>query len=133
MDAPVRNLVRQRAGECCESCRLSEGAVDVPFHVEHIVAKQHGGDDSESNLALACDRCNLSKGPNLSGIDSETDEIVPLCNPRTQSWTDHFAKQGVTIVGITPTGRATVQVLNMNAKRRLQLRSELRSRDESSR
>ena len=133
MDTPVRNLVRQRAGEHCEYCRLSEGAVGVPFHVEHIVAKQHGGGDSESNLALACDRCNLSKGPNLSGIDSETGEIVPLFNPRTQSWTDHFAIQGVTIVGITPTGRATVQVLNMNAKRRLQLRSELQSRDESSR
>ena len=132
MDVPVRNLVRQRAGEHCEYCRLSEGAVDVPFHVEHIVAKQHGGDDSESNLALACDRCNLSKGPNLAGIDSETGEIIPLFNPRKQSWDEHFLLKGVTIVGITATGRATVQVLNMNAKRPLQLRSELQSRDESS-
>ena len=105
----------------------------MPLHVEHIKARKHGGDDSELNLAFACDRCNFSKGSNLSGIDSESDEIVPLFNPRTQSWTDHFAMQGVTIVGMTPTGRATVQVLNMNAKRRLQLRSELQSRDGSSR
>ena len=34
-------------------------------HIEHIVAKQHGGLDDFSNLALACHRCNDQKGPNL--------------------------------------------------------------------
>ena len=133
MSAADRNFLRARADGRCEYCRLPEEAADLPLHVEHIKARKHGGDDSELNLAFACDRCNFSKGPNLSGIDSESGEIVPLFNPRTQSWTDHFAMQGVTIVGVTPTGRATVQVLNMNAKRRLQLRSELQSPDESSR
>ena len=55
MDAFTREWVRQRAGYRCEYCCLHED--DDPlftFHVEHIVAKQHGGGDSPSNLALAC-------------------------------------------------------------------------------
>ncbi|MCH7752329.1 MAG: HNH endonuclease [Planctomycetes bacterium] len=28
----------------------------MPLHVEHIKARKHGGDDSELNLAFACDR-----------------------------------------------------------------------------
>lgn len=30
---------------------------------KHIVAKQHGGLDETGNLALACHRCDLYKGP----------------------------------------------------------------------
>ncbi len=41
---------------------------------------------------------------------------------------DHFAWQGARIIGRTPVGRATVEVLQMNAPRRLQLRRRLRAR-----
>ena len=78
IDTAVRNLIRQRAGERCEYCRLPEHAVDIPFHVEHIIAKQHGGEDDPSNLCLACDRCNLYKGPNLSSVDPETPSAALL-------------------------------------------------------
>jgi hypothetical protein len=42
-----------------------------------------------------------------------TGESVPLFNPRTQSWFDHFAwaSDGIRIVGKTPIGRATVVAL----------------------
>jgi 5-methylcytosine-specific restriction endonuclease McrA len=30
--------------------------------IEHIVPRNHGGDDSPDNLALACARCNQQKG-----------------------------------------------------------------------
>jgi 5-methylcytosine-specific restriction endonuclease McrA len=33
--------------------------------VEHIVPKNHGGDDSIANLAIACTRCNVLKGSRL--------------------------------------------------------------------
>jgi hypothetical protein len=56
-----------------------------PFHLEHIIAKQHGGETKADNLAWACHRCNRHKGPNLSGIDPETQEIVQLFNPRCTS------------------------------------------------
>jgi hypothetical protein len=129
MDAAVRDAVRERASHRCEYCRLAQHQAPVArFHIEHIVARQHGGGDNPRNLALACPRCNRSKGPNLRSIDPSTNEVVPLFNPRTQSWHDHFALRGVHIIGLTATGRATVQLLKMNADERIEIRSRLLER-----
>ena len=92
--------------------------------IEHIIAKQHGGADDDENLALACHRCKL-RGPNLKGIDPQTGQVVPLFHPRRQQWIDHFAINGVHVVGLSAVGRATVQVLELNDARRLELRSEI--------
>ena len=90
MDAETRELVR-RAGDACEYCSIPQEATPlIPFHVEHITAKQHGGSDDPADLALACDRCNAYKGPNLSSIDPETRNVVLLFNPRRDVWSDHF-------------------------------------------
>jgi len=78
MDAATRNLVRRRAGNRCEYCLLQQEQSGLSHHIEHIVAKQHGGPDDPVNLTLACNRCNASKGPNLTGIDPETGEVVSL-------------------------------------------------------
>ena len=94
------------------------------MHIEHIVARQHGGGDHAAQLALACDRCNAYKGPNLSSIDPASGEIVPLFNPRRDVWKDHFMFRGGEIIGLTPMGRATVRLLNMNVLRRVELREE---------
>jgi hypothetical protein len=99
------------------------------FHVEHIIARQHGGSDDLSNLALACDRCNLHKGPNLAAIDPQTGSVAILFHPRRDSWNEHFRWANAEIVGQTPSGRATVQLLHMNSKRRLQLRANLSGDD----
>jgi hypothetical protein len=96
------------------------------FHVEHIVARQHGGSEDAENLALACHRCNLHKGPNLTGIDPVTKDVVLLFHPRTDQWDEHFAMREIRIEGVTGIGRATVQVLAMNDARRLELRMELK-------
>lgn len=131
MDAATRELVRRRAGQQCEYCRLPQAAVSfAPFHVEHVVARQHGGGDDPTNLALACNRCNLHKGPNLTAIDPEKGAVVPLFDPRRQSWEEHFRLEGGEIIGLTPTGRATVRLLNMNAKHRVQLRATLARPDQ---
>lgn len=123
--AAIRELVRRRAGFACEYCRLPESAVDVPFHVEHVRARQHDGTDGADNLALACDRCNLHKGPNLSAFDPETNEPVPLFHPRGDRWQEHFQFAGFTVVGLTPAGRATAALLRMNDPHRVRLRSTL--------
>lgn len=126
MDEPLRDQVRQRAADCCEYCGLHQSALPfVRFQVDHIVPQQHGGTDDLANLSLCCTRCNLHKGPNLSGIDNESGAIVTLFNPRTDNWQEHFEQQGPFIVGRTPRGRATVRVLNMNEDRRVQLRMML--------
>jgi hypothetical protein len=124
VDTALRELVQRRAADRCEYCLITQQ--DDPlftFHIEHIVPRQHGGSTVESNLALACHHCNLHKGPNLSGIDPQTDDIVPLFHPRSQAWTDHFEQRGATVAGRTPTGRATVRVLAMNSPARAQLRA----------
>lgn len=105
MDATTKNLVRQRAGDCCEYCHLPQDATPfITFHIEHVIAKQHTPDDDNlddlKRLALACDRCNLFKGPNLSSIDPNSGEIVNLFNPRTDNWNDHFATRDAKIVGL---------------------------------
>ena len=45
-------------------------------------------------------------------------EIVRLFNPRRDEWSAHFRWEGATIVGITPIGRATIAVLNINEPQR---------------
>jgi 5-methylcytosine-specific restriction endonuclease McrA len=127
MDAAVRARVRRRAGNRCEYCLLKQEHLPFStFQVEHIIPRKHGGDDDPSNLALACDRCNAHKGPNLTGIDPETGEIVPLFNPREHAWAEHFRLSDATIVGLTAIGRTTVRVLNMNEERRVRLRAVLK-------
>ena len=122
--AALRRLVRRRAGNRCEYCRIHQhDDALLSFHVEHIIARQHHGTDRPSNLALACHKCNRAKGPNLAGRIG--DETVPLFHPRKQKWERHFRWVGPRIVGRTKTGRATVLVLDLNAPRRVVLREAL--------
>jgi hypothetical protein len=129
MDAELRVLVRERAGHRCEYCRLHQDHTPYKLQIEHIVARKHGGDEA-ANLALACDRCNLHKGSDLTTINPGTKQIIELFNPRTQSWHEHFVLNDVEIVGQTAVGRATVRLLQMNAARRLRLRIALQKRGE---
>ena len=105
MEASLRELVRRRAGNVCEYCRIPQDATPlISFHIEHIVSRQHGGSDALDALALACDRCNAYKGPNLASIDPETTAVVPLFHPREDNWDDHFAVRGGYIVSLTAKG-----------------------------
>jgi hypothetical protein len=125
MDAALRRLVRQRAHDRCEYCHLPQFALPASLQVEHIVAKQHRGSDDPENLALSCPYCNRFKGPNLSSVDEETGDLVPLFHPRRDAWEEHFAFVDITIQGLTPRGRATVLLLEMNDDDRLEIRSAL--------
>ena len=126
MKAAIRALVRARAGQHCEYCRLHESDLPLfPFHIEHIVPKKHGGTDDPKSLAWSCHYCNLSKSSNLSGRDPETCRIVVLYNPRRQRWERHFAWDGPVLVGLTPCGRATIAVMNTNVRHRIGLRELL--------
>ncbi len=123
MDEATRRVVRGRAGQRCEYCLISANDSLLPLQIEHIVARKHGGGDEIENLALACDRCNLHKGPNLTGVDPDSGRVTPLFNPRVQAWDDHFRYRGAWIMGSTDIGRTTVYVLRMNEETRLQLRT----------
>ncbi len=131
MDNDIRQIVRERARNGCEYCHLPQFAASFfNFHIEHIVARQHGGGDELRNLALACPDCNAFKGPNLSSIDPESNKMVPLFNPRQHVWDEHFQLSGAMIIGQTPIGRATVRLLGMNEQGRLDMRQELLGYDD---
>lgn len=125
MDSATSELVRQRAGYRCEYCHLPQQASALRFHVEHIIARQHGGTDDPSNLALACPECNYQKGTNLSGIDPDTGKVTSLFHPRHDHWADHFVHDAARIVGRSPAGRTTVWLLEMNTGDRLRWRELL--------
>jgi hypothetical protein len=115
MDADLAQAVRDRAGDDCEYCRMPQAAFPATrFHVDHIIAKQHGGRTEFANLALSCFNCNAFKGPNIAGNDPKTGALTRLFNPRRQRWSRHLGWDGARIVGRTPVGRVTVYVLNLN-------------------
>jgi hypothetical protein len=123
MTQALLELVRQRAGNSCEYCLLHQK--DSPLaslHIEHIIPRKHGGEDSSENLCLACIDCNLHKGPNLTGIDPDTGAVTELFHPRRHQWNEHFEWAGIRIVGKTPAGRTTVRVLEMNSDEQIDLR-----------
>jgi hypothetical protein len=128
MDEGLRSLVRNRAGDVCEYCRLPQSASRFArFHVEHVIARQHGGPTAPANLALACSFCNFHKGPNIASLDPESRSLTPLFNPRQDTWAEHFHWQGALLVGRTPEGRATLRLLAMNDWQRVELRTNLQS------
>jgi hypothetical protein len=122
----TRDLVRRRARGTCEYCNLPQEASILPHQVDHIIGRQHQGSDDADNLCLCCIRCNLKKGPNIASIDPETNLLVPLFHPRRQSWREHLSLgQDGRLYGVTPEGRATVQLMDMNEMARVTLRSLL--------
>ena len=84
MEKADQRSVRARAGYRCEYCHFPEAFAELPFHLDHIIGQQHGG------------------------------EAVLLFNPRQQLWDDHFVWRGARIFGTTPCGRATIQLLQIN-------------------
>lgn len=121
-----RQLIHERAGGCCEYCCLAFISKTVPFHIDHIIPVKHGGLDEIENLCLACYNCNAFKSHDLTGIDPTTGEITRLYNPRTQQWVEHFTLQpDMHIIGLTPEGRTTVRVLQINLEERVESRQAL--------
>lgn len=127
--AEEKKIIIERAKECCEYCRSQARFALQSFSVEHIIPRSKGGETTLDNLALACQGCNNHKYNKTVGIDSINNIFVPLYHPRKQLWHQHFAwNQNFTeIVGLTPTGRATVETLKLNRKGVVNLRQVLYS------
>lgn len=115
----LRREVIERAGNRCEYCLLPAEVVFFPHEVDHVVAEKHSGATEINNLALACWRCNRHKGSDLTSFDPQTRQLSPLFNPRTQAWAEHFAYERERIIGLTPEGRTTVNLLRLNSEDRL--------------
>jgi 5-methylcytosine-specific restriction endonuclease McrA len=122
----IREAVRRRARGAYEYCQLPQAASVLPHQVDHIIGKQHQGTDALDNLCLCCIRCNLKKGPNIASVDPETGHVVSLFHPRRHVWPEHFSlSEDGRLHGLTPEGRVTVQLMDMNEISRMSMRSLL--------
>ena len=130
MNPDLDKLVRQRARGRCEYCRMPAKLHPAPFQIDHVIARQHKGRTVSDNLALACIHCNRNKGPNIAGVDPMTGEIIRLFHPRLDTWSAHFTWSGSRLIGRTPSGRATIQVLDVNAASMVELREALTDEQE---
>jgi 5-methylcytosine-specific restriction endonuclease McrA len=120
----LRQQVEQRANNCCEYCRSQELFSTQTFSLEHIMPRSQNGETSLDNLALACQGCNNFKYNKTQARDPVTNHSVPLFHPRQQLWQEHFTwnERFELIIGITATGRATVEALKLNRQELVNLR-----------
>ena len=125
MPTSRRTQIWRRARGQCEYCQLPQEFTTLPHEIDHIRARKHHGPTTLQNTCLACAYCNGAKGSNVAGYDPETDELVPLFNPRKDSWDEHFARDGPTLRGKTAVGRTTIDVLRINSPERVEHRQLL--------
>ena len=110
----LRHQVVQRAGNRCEYCGISQDGQEATFHVDHTVPLNAGGETAPGNLVMACVSCSLRKGARQKAADPKTGKLAPLFNPRRDAWRLHFRWNDVRVTGLSPTGRATIEALQMN-------------------
>lgn len=117
----IRTVERRAAGRC-EYCWMQQLLQGATFHVEHIIPRSRGGKSEIQNLAWACPGCNLHKSNRVEVTAPKGEEPVPLFHPRRDVWDEHFCWERHQIVGLTRIGRATIETLLLNHKRRVKIR-----------
>ena len=96
------------------------------MQIDHIIPQAAGGKTDLDNLCLACIGCNSYKLDFQLGIDSITGMEAPLFHPRHQQWTTHFhwSDDSLCLIGLTATGRATINRLRINRDQMIESRRE---------
>ncbi len=116
----LRRRPAEQAHGQCGYCPTQENISWVLLTVEHILPISKSGRTVEENLWLSCRLCNEVKDVLTEATDPESGTMVDLFNPRLQAWADPFAwsEDGSRIIGLTPTGRFTVNALSLNRELR---------------
>jgi HNH endonuclease len=112
----LKQLVFNRAKGLCEYCRSQARFAIDPLVIDHIQPVSRGGKTIAENLALSCQTCNNYKYTKTEALDPVTNQSVSLFHPREMVWENHFTwNEDVTqAIGITPVGRATIALLQIN-------------------
>ncbi len=124
----VKQAVEKRAGGRCEYCKTLRKYSPQPFIIEHIVPLAKGGSSSLGNLAFSCGGCNGHKYQKTEALDPVTGNMTSLFHPRKDDWFSHFEWDSdfLQIIGLTPTGRATVRALHLNRQELINFREVLK-------
>ena len=112
----VKEKILERAKERCEYCQSFMNISSHTFHIDHVTPISKGGDNELNNLCLSFGGCNSRKSNRTTITDAINDINVPIFNPRSHNWNEHFAWSDnfLEILGLTAIGRATVIALDMN-------------------
>lgn len=123
----LRKQITERAKSVCEYCKALSQFSFHTFNIDHIIPISKDGLTTFENLALSCSNCNKCKHDKLVTKDPQSNLLVDIFNPRLQKWTDHFVwnEDTTIIIGLTPTGRATIFTLKMNKPEAINLRKAL--------
>ncbi len=122
----LKERIRIQAGDRCGYCQSAQRYVFGLLEIDHLKPTARGGTDDEENLWLACRMCNAFKSDHTHGHDPLTGEELPLFNPRTQKWAEHFmwSEDGTQVIGKTSCGRATIITLQLNNRIAVMVRRE---------
>lgn len=114
--AELRRVIIEFAQDCCEYCHLQSCYSADSFTLDHILPRTQGGLTVVENLALCCHGCNQHKSTKTTATDPVTESAAGLFNPRHQIWEEHFSwnEDFTLIIGLTSTGRATIEALWLN-------------------
>jgi hypothetical protein len=112
----LRQRVVAESRNQCAYCHTLTSITGARLVLDHIIPEAAGGQVIWDNLCVACHSCNEFKGVQVEAEDPLTDKRAPLFHPRRQRWREHFcwSADGSVLIGLTPTGRATVVALHMN-------------------
>jgi HNH endonuclease len=129
--AQQKEFINERARKCCEYCLSQLKFSPDPFSIEHIIPLSKRGTYDLDNLALACQGCNNRKYNLTEAIDPIDGKLVPLYHPRQQLRVEHFvwSDDFTELIGISPTGRATIVRLQLNREGVVNLRGLLREKN----
>jgi hypothetical protein len=88
----------------------------MPLEVVHIIPETASSKTEIADVCLCCRPCNSYKGGHIYARDPLTGRQVHIFHPRRQQWTRHFtwSADGVRLIGLTTSRRATIEVLQMN-------------------
>jgi HNH endonuclease len=120
----LREEVKLRANKCCEYCKSQDKYSPTAFTIDHITPESLDGTSDFENLAYACFLCNRLKSNKLKSFDAITEKWIPLYNPRTEVWDEHFAwsEDATNLLGITTIGRCMVKELKLNRDKLIEYR-----------
>jgi hypothetical protein len=120
----LQRQVRTYFAYRCAYCLTAEHLTVSIFEFEHIIPLSANGSTTFENLCLSCPTCNRYKAQRQRALDPLANESVPLFHPHQQKWEEQYAwdKDGVIIIGLTSTGRATITALKMNRPQLVRVR-----------
>lgn len=110
----IRQMVAQRANNCCEYCHIHQDNAFYPFQIDHIISLKHGGATELENLAYSCFPCNLNKSSDVGTILLPERTFIRLFNPRLDNWSEHFGMDSGRMYAKSSIGEATIKVLKLN-------------------